>query len=127
MLFPFFSFSRVSFHVFLILSYFEDFFFFFCSPIHWWHAYTLQVYMLQFQFQTTWESKWVLQERESAWSSGDWPSLKQMRSLFRLSMVKEGRSLNTAMGVSTPGPVGLVLRHTLPFFKKTRSLDLVCK
>lgn len=80
-------------------------------------AYALQVFMLQLQFQTTWESKWVLQERESAWSSGDWPSLRQMRSLFLLSMVKEGKSSNTAMEVSTTVPLVYLLDIFYPSLK----------
>lgn len=38
---------------------------------------------------------------------------------------ERGKSSNTAIGVSTPVPVGLSFRHTLPSLKMTRSVKVV--
>ena len=88
---------------------------FFCFSIRWWHI------LCQFTCYSSSSrppgkaNGYCKRERESAWSGGDWPSLKQMHSLFWLSMVKNWKSSNTAIGVSTPVPDGLSLRCNLLF------------
>lgn len=69
------------------------------------------------------KAKFWLQERGSDWSSRNWPSLKQMPTLFWLSVIKEDQCSNT-IGSSVPVQVGVSLRYTLPFFSQSKRFDI---